>query len=301
MMTAIILAVVAVSAFAYEQYQSSQISVLVLATTTSTYDSGLLDYLMPKFESKYNIDVHMLSLGTGQSIDAAKRGDADLTLVHSKTLELNFTASGYGIHRVGVMYNDFIIIGPTTDPAGISGLTNATEAFKRIADTGAAGNTHFVSRADKSGTNTLELSIWSQLEIAPSNKTQTWYVEAGASMGTVLRMTNEKKAYTLTDRATWGTYESQLTNLMLLVQSDKTLLNPYSIILVNPEKWSQRNYKGALAFAKYMISEEGQTVIASFTKYGKALFIPMARNVTLASSLGFPNQQQELAWYDLQP
>ncbi len=301
MMTAIILAVVAVSAFAYEQYQSSQISVLVLATTTSTYDSGLLDYLMPKFESKYNIDVHMLSLGTGQSIDAAKRGDADLTLVHSKTLELNFTASGYGIHRVGVMYNDFIIIGPTTDPAGISGLTNATEAFKRIADTGAAGNTHFVSRADKSGTNTLELSIWSQLEMAPSNKTQTWYVEAGASMGTVLRMTNEKKAYTLTDRATWGTYESQLTNLMLLVQSDKTLLNPYSIILVNPEKWSQRNYKGALAFAKYMISEEGQTVIASFTKYGKALFIPMARNVTLASSLGFPNQQQELAWYDLQP
>ncbi len=301
MMTAIILAVVAVSAFAYEQYQSSQISVLVLATTTSTYDSGLLDYLMPKFESKYNIDVHMLSLGTGQSIDAAKRGDADLTLVHSKTLELNFTASGYGIHRVGVMYNDFIIIGPTTDPAGISGLTNATEAFKRIADTGAAGTTHFVSRADKSGTNTLELSIWSQLEMAPSNKTQTWYVEAGASMGTVLRMTNEKKAYTLTDRATWGTYESQLTNLMLLVQSDKTLLNPYSIILVNPEKWSQRNYKGALAFAKYMISEEGQTVIASFTKYGKALFIPMARNVTLASSLGFPNQQQELAWYDLQP
>ncbi len=301
MMTAIILAVVAVSAFAYEQYQSSQISVLVLATTTSTYDSGLLDYLMPKFESKYNIDVHMLSLGTGQSIDAAKRGDADLTLVHSKTLELNFTASGYGIHRVGVMYNDFIIIGPTTDPAGISGLTNATEAFKRIADTGAAGNTHFVSRADKSGTNTLELSIWSQLEMAPSNKTQTWYVEAGASMGTVLRMTNEKKAYTLTDRATWGTYESQLTNLMLFVQSDKTLLNPYSIILVNPEKWSQRNYKGALAFAKYMISEEGQTVIASFTKYGKALFIPMARNVTLASSLGFPNQQQELAWYDLQP
>ncbi len=300
-MTAIILAAVAVSAFAYEQYQSSQISVLVLATTTSTYDSGLLDYLMPKFESKYNIDVHMLSLGTGQSIDAAKRGDADLTLVHSKTLELNFTASGYGIHRVGVMYNDFIIIGPTTDPAGISGLTNATEAFKRIADTGAAGNTHFVSRADKSGTNTLELSIWSQLEMAPSNKTQTWYVEAGASMGTVLRMTNEKKAYTLTDRATWGTYESQLTNLMLLVQSDKTLLNPYSIILVNPEKWSQRNYKGALAFAKYMISEEGQTVIASFTKYGKALFIPMARNVTLASSLGFPNQQQELAWYDLQP
>jgi len=290
-----------VSVFAYEQYLSSQKSVIVLATTTSTYDSGLLDYLMPKFESKYNVEVHVLSLGTGQAIDTAKRGDADLTLVHSKTLELNFIDSGYGIHRVGVMYNDFVIIGPTDDPAGINGLTNATEAFKRIANTGEAGNTQFVSRADKSGTNTLELKIWNQLKMTPSNKTQTWYIEAGASMGTVLRMTNEKKAYTLTDRATWVTYESQLTNMIVLVQSDKTLLNPYAIILVNPDKWPQRNYKGALTFAKYMISEEGQNVIASFTKEGKTLFIPIARNVTLANSLGFPNQQQELAWYDSQP
>lgn len=298
--TVIIVAVILVSVFAYEQYLGSQKSVLVLATTTSTYDSGLLDYLIPKFESKYNVEVRILSLGTGQAIDTAKRGDADLTLVHSKKLELNFTDSGYGIHRVGVMYNDYIIIGPTNDPAETNGLTNATEAFKRIANTGAAGNTQFVSRADKSGTNTLELSIWSQLKITPSNKTQTWYVEAGASMGTVLRMTDEKKAYTLTDRATWVTYESQLTNMVVLVQSDKTLLNPYAIILVNPDKWPQRNYKGALTFARYMISEEGQTVIASYTKEAKTLFIPIARNVTMADSLGFPNQQQELAWYDSQ-
>jgi len=296
----IILAVALVSVLAYEQYLGSQKSVIVLATTTSTVDSGLLDYLIPRFENKCNVEVHVLSLGTGEAIETAKRGDADLTLVHSKTLELNFTDSGYGIHRVGIMYNDFIIIGPTDDPAGINGLTNATEAFKRIASTGEAGNTRFISRADKSGTCTLELKIWSQLKMTPSNKTLAWYVEAGAGMGTVLRMTNEMKAYTLTDRATWVTYESQLTNMVVLVQSDKALLNPYAIILVNPDKWPQRNHKGALTFAKYMISEGGQTEIAGYTKEGKMLFIPIARNVTLANSLGFPNQQQELAWYDSQ-
>jgi len=297
-----VMAVVLVSIFAYEAYQISTVrSVLVLSTTTSTVDSGLLDYLLPQFESKYKIDVQYLSLGTGQAIDTAKRGDADLVLVHSKTQELNFTASGYGIHRVGVMYNDFIIIGPANDPAGTNGLTNATEAFRRIANAGAAGNAEFVSRADKSGTNTLELSIWSNLKMKPSNKTQSWYVEAGASMGTVLRMTNEKKGYTLTDRATWLSFKSQLTNMVVLVQSDKILLNPYAIILVNPDTWPQRNYKGALTFAKWMISEEGQNMIANYTKEGQTLFISIARNVTMANSLGFPDQQQELAWYDSQP
>jgi len=297
-----VMAVVLVSIFAYEAYQISTVrSVLVLSTTTSTVDSGLLDYLLPQFESKYKIDVQYLSLGTGQAIDTAKRGDADLVLVHSKTQELNFTASGYGIHRVGVMYNDFIIIGPANDPAGTNGLTNATEAFRRIANAGAAGNAEFVSRADKSGTNTLELSIWSNLKMKPSNKTQSWYVEAGASMGTVLRMTNEKKGYTLTDRATWLSFKSQLTNMVVLVQSDKILLNPYAIILVNPDKWPQRNYKDALTFAKWMISEEGQNMIANYNKEGQTLFISIARNVTMANSLGFPDQQQELAWYDSQP
>ena len=135
----------------------------------------------------------------------------------------------------------------------------------------------------------------------PSNKTQSWYVEAGASMGTVLRMTNEKKGYTLTDRATWLSFKSQLTNMAVLVQSDKILLNPYAIILVNPDKWPQRNYKDALTFAKWMISEEGQNMIANYNKEGQTLFISIARNVTMANSLGFPDQQQELAWYDSQP
>lgn len=295
----IILAVFAVSAFSYE-YLNSQKSVIFLATTTSTYDSGLLDYVIPQFESKYKAEVHIISVGTGQAIETAKRGDADLVLVHSKKLELDFVNSTYGIHRLGLMYNDFIVIGPTSDPAGIIDLSNATEAFKRIADRGAEGNAVFISRADKSGTNTLELSIWNKLGMTPSNKTQEWYLEAGAGMGTVLRMSDEKGAYTLTDRATWLSFKSQLPNMAVLVQNDKILLNPYAVILVNPDKYPQRNYEGALTLAKYLASEEGQNLIGDFTKEGQTMFTPIARNIEKAKSLGFPDQQNELAWYDAQ-
>lgn len=295
----IILAVFAVSAFAYE-YLNSQKPVIFLATTTSTYDSGLLDYLIPQFESEYKAEVHIIPVGTGQAIETAKRGDADLVLVHSKKLELDFINSTYGIHRLGVMYNDFIIIGPTSDPAGTNGLSNATDAFKRIADRGAEGNAIFISRADKSGTNTLELSIWSKLGMTPSNKTEEWYLEAGAGMGTVLRMSDEKGAYTLTDRATWLSFKSQLPNMAVLVQNDKILLNPYAVILVNPDKYPQRNYMGALTLAKYLASEGGQNLIGGFAKEGQTLFTPIARNIEKARSLGFPDQQNELAWYDAQ-
>jgi tungstate transport system substrate-binding protein len=296
----VILIVAVVSVFAYEQYLNSQKSIILLATTTSTYDSGLLDYLMPEFESKYNAEVHIISVGTGEAIEIAKRGDADLVLVHSKKLELEFINSTYGIHRVGVMYNDFLIIGPVSDPAGINDLTNATEAFKRISDIGAQGNAEFISRADKSGTNTLELSIWSRLGMAPSNETQAWYLEAGASMGTVLRMSNEKGAYALTDRATWTSYKNDLTHMAVLVEGDKILLNPYAVILVNPEKYSQRNYKGALMLAQFLISEDGQTLIGGFVKDGEVLFNPIARNLESAQNLGFPDQENELVWYDAQ-
>jgi len=296
----IILAIAAMSGTVYDSYLNTQKPVIVLATTTSTYDSGLLDYLMPQFESKYDISVRIISVGTGQAIAIAKNGSADLVLVHSKKYELDFINSTYGIHRVGVMYNDFIVIGPASDPAGINGLTNATEAFRRIAEAGDAGKATFISRADKSGTNTFELGVWSKLGITPSNKSQGWYLEAGASMGTVLQMTNEKKAYTLTDRATWIAKRNQLTNLMILVQNDKVLLNPYAVILVNPDKWSQRNYKEALTLAKFMISEEGQTLISNFKKEGETLFTPIARNFDKANSLGFPTQEQEVTWYDAQ-
>ncbi len=296
----LILAVAVVSVLAYEQYQNSRRSFVVLATTTSTYDSGLLDYLTPQFQNRHDIEVQIISVGTGQAIAIAKNGSADLVLVHSKKLELEFVNSTYGIHRVGVMYNDFIVIGPSDDPAGIYGLLNATEAFQRIAEKGDAGNATFISRADKSGTNTLELSIWNQLGLAPSSKTQDWYLEAGASMGTVLRMTDEMKAYTLTDRATWLSFKNQLTAMGILVQDDKILLNPYAVILVNPDKCPKRNYKGALTLAKFMISEEGQNLIASFTKDGETLFTPIARNIEKGDTLGFPTQEQEVAWYDEQ-
>jgi len=290
-----------VSVLAYEQYLHSQSSVVVLATTTSTYDSGLLDHLMPVFEGRHGISVHIISVGTGQAIEIAKRGDADLVLVHSKKLELEFVNSTYGVHRVGVMYNDFMIIGPVNDPSGVDGLTNATEAFKKIADRGAVGSALFISRADKSGTNMLELSIWSKLGMPPSNTTQAWYLEASAGMGTVLRMANEKEAYTLTDRATWLSFRTQLTKTAVLVQGDKILLNPYALILVNPEKHPLRNREGAVTLAKFMISEEGQDLIADFTREGETLFTPFARSFEEAESLGFPDQEQEVAWYDAQP
>jgi len=296
----LILAVAIASSFLAYRYwpQPPQKTVLVLSTTTSTFDTGLLDYLLPIFQKEYNVEVRVLSKGTGESIEIAKRGDADVVLVHARTLEEAFLNDGYGVHRVGVMYNDFIIIGPKEDPAEISGTKNATYAFQRILKAGKGGSAAFISRADKSGTNVKELSIWSLVGVKPSNKTSTWYLEAGAGMGTVLRMTNEKKAYTLTDRATWLAFKDQLTNLTVMTEGDKILLNPYSVIPVNHEKFLQRNYKMAVTFAKFLISHEGQDLIASYKKGGETLFVPIARNDTRAHELGFPNQEQEVAWYD---
>lgn len=271
---------------------------LTLSTTTSTYDTGLLDYLLPYFERQYNVKVKVLSLGTGQAIQVAQRGDADVVLVHSITLELPFVNAGYGVHRVGVMYNDFIIIGPKADPAGIAGTTNTSYAFRRILITATAGNATFISRADNSGTNVKELDIWASIGIEPSNKTYSWYLAAGAGMGTVLRMTNEKKAYTLTDRGTWLSFRDQLTNLEVMTEGDKILLNPYAVIPVNDTKFPQRNYRMAVSFAKFLISTDGQQLIANYQRANQSLFIPIARNYTAAHSLGFPTQEQEVAWYD---
>ncbi len=187
---------------------------LLLATTTSTYESGLLDFLIPMSERKLNVKVLTISVGTGQAIEIAKRGDADAVLVHSKELEETFVREGYGIHRIGVMYNDFVIIGPNSDPARIKNVANSTEAFRRIAEAGSGGKAFFISRADKSGTHLLEMNIWSQLSIQPSSQ-DGWYLEAGASMSTVLSMSNEKQAYTLVDRGTWLSKKSELSTPVL--------------------------------------------------------------------------------------
>lgn len=291
---------IAGASLAYIYLQPPPKQQLILSTTTSTFDTGLLDYMTPVFEKRYNAQVKILSKGTGESIEIAKRGDADVVLVHARELEEPFVNEGYGVHRVGVMYNDYVIIGPTGDPAGIRGSTNASLAFQKIANTGAKGAAVFISRADKSGTHTKELSIWTKIGIKPSNRTFPWYLEAGAGMGTVLRMTNEKKAYTLTDRATWLAFKDQLTNLEVLAERDADLLNPYAVIPVNPEKYPQRNYRMALAFAKFLISEEGQRLIADYKKGGETMFFPIARNFSRASELGFPTQEKEIAWYDSQ-
>jgi len=297
----VILAVLSATVFIAYQYSKPQPrQYLILATTTSTYDSGLLDYLIPIFESKYNTEVRVLPKGTGEAIEIAKRGDADVVLIHAKSLEETFVNQGYGVHRVGVMYNDFIIIGPTTDPAGIKGTTNATQAFAKIMQAGNQGKAIFISRADKSGTNLKELEIWARIGVNLSNRTQSWYLEAGAGMGTVLRMSNEKQAYSLTDRATWISFKDQLQNLAVLVEKDNILLNPYSVIPVNPEKYPQRNFKTAVTFAKFLVSEEGQKLIADFKKNGETLFFQMSRTFGKANQLGFPNQAEEIAWYDSQ-
>jgi tungstate transport system substrate-binding protein len=285
---------------AYVYLQPPPKQQLILSTTTSVFDTGLLDYVVPVFEKNHNAQVKILSKGTGESLEIAKRGDADVVLVHSRELEEPFVNDGYGIHRVGIMYNDYIIIGPRDDPAEIKGSTNASLAFQKISNTGAKGSAVFISRADKSGTNTKELSIWTKIGIKPSNRTFSWYLEAGASMGTVLRMTNEKKAYTLTDRSTWLAFKDQLTNLDVLTEGDADLMNPYSIIQVNPQKYPQRNFKMAVAFAKFLISEEGQKLIAEYKKGGNTLFYSMARDFNTTNQLGFPNQEQEIAWYDSQ-
>jgi len=293
-------ALIAGASLAYIYVQPPPKQQLILSTTTSTFDTGLLDYVIPVFEKKYNVQVKILSKGTGESIEIAKRGDADVVLVHARELEEPFVKEGYGVHRVGVMYNDYVIIGPRDDPAGIRGSTNASLAFQKIANTGAKGAAVFISRADKSGTNTKELSIWTKIGIKPSNRTFSWYLEAGAGMGTVLRMANEKKACTLTDRATWLAFKDQLTNLDVLAEKDPDLLNPYAVIPVNPQKYPQRNYKMALALAKFLISEEGQRLIADYKKGGETLFFSIARNFSRASELGFPTQEKEIAWYDSQ-
>jgi len=209
----------------------SQSEPLLLATTTSTYESGLLDFLIPVFEEKFDVRIYTISIGTGQAIEIAKRGDADVVLVHSRELEEAFVREGYGVHRVGVMYNDFVIIGSRGDPAGIKNVVNATEAFRKIASAGAEGKALFISRADKSGTHVLELKIWSQLGVKPSTSEHAWYLEAGASMATVLRMSNEKQVYTLVDRGTWLSKKKELSTPVLEGFFDAIQL----IVSFNPE------------------------------------------------------------------
>ena len=240
---------------------------LILATTTSTQDSGLLDVLVPAFEKKTGYTVKIVAVGSGEALKMGQEGNADVLLVHSPTAEKTFMDGGYGSERRLVMHNDFVIVGPAADPAGIKGTATAVEAFKKISD----AQSPFISRADKSGTNTMELNIWKKVGITPEG---SWYVESGQGMGATLKIASEKAAYTLSDRATYLANKATLS-LDILVEGDKALLNVYHVIPVNPQKWPKVNAAGAKAFSDYLVSAEGQGLISKYgiEKYGQALFI----------------------------
>jgi tungstate transport system substrate-binding protein len=243
------------------------------ASTTSTQNSGLFDYILPLFEKKTGIKVDVVAVGTGASIEIGKRGDADVVFVHAKDLELKAVAEGFFIDRHDVMYNDFVVIGPSEDPLKIKAVKSVNDAFKKIAATGAL----FVSRGDKSGTHTKELSIWKAVTITPTG--QKWYLEAGQGMERTQRIANEKRAYTLTDRGTWlATKDKDKLDMIIVLEGDPALFNQYGVMAVNPAKHKHVKYKEAMQFVNWLISKEGQQVIASFKDaMGNPLFIPNAR------------------------
>jgi tungstate transport system substrate-binding protein len=251
---------------------------LRLATTTSTADSGLLDYILPMFEKQYNAKVDVVAVGTGQAIEIGSKGDADVLLVHSRKAEDQFVADGFARRRDDVMYNDFIIVGPKSDPAKIMGMATGKEAFQAIMDS----ESPFASRGDKSGTNTKELSIWSSMSITPTAEMK-WYNALGQGMGDTLLFANEQGAYTLTDRGTYLSMQDKLPNLEILVggqnlaeNKDKVLLNPYGVLAVNPDQWPNVNYDLATKFVDWLLSPQTQEVIGGFgaDKFGQPLFYP---------------------------
>lgn len=271
MMTAIIGCGQQEESAAPDQSAQPELKTLKLATTTSTDDSGLLDYLLPEFQKDANYQVEVIAVGTGQAIEMGEAGDVDVLLVHSRAAEDQFVEEGYGVDRRDVMYNDFLIIGPAEDPAGIKGTTDAVAALKAIAEKQAA----FVSRGDDSGTHKKELAIWEKATIEPAGE---WYIEAGQGMGDTFMMANEKKAYTLIDRATYLALKDKY-QLEPMTEGDTALFNPYGVIPLNPDKFPNVDYEGATAFAEWLTSEKGQKMIGEYgvEEFGQALFIPDAK------------------------
>jgi tungstate transport system substrate-binding protein len=246
---------------------------ITCASTTSTQNSGLFDVLLPDFKKATGIDVAVVAVGTGQAIEMARRGDADVLFVHDPDKEAQFVADGFGIARKPVMYNDYIIVGPPADMAKIKGLKDATEAFKKMA----AAGIHFVSRGDKSGTHAMEQKIWKKAGVDPTGKPA--YLEAGQGMESTLRMASEKQFYTLTDRGTWlAVKDKDKLASEIMVEGDPVLFNQYGVIVVNPAKHAHVKVKEATAFADWLTSPTGQKVIGDFKdKNGNQLFTPNAQ------------------------
>jgi tungstate transport system substrate-binding protein len=264
---AIALCVGAVAAYAPAIAEDRSI---VVASTTSTQDSGLFGYLLPIFKAKTGIEVKVIAQGTGQALDTARRGDADVVFVHAKSQEEKFLAEGFGVKRFDVMYNDFVLIGPRSDPAGVKGNDIET-ALKTIQ----AKGTPFVSRGDRSGTHAAELALWKQAGIDIAAGKGPWYREIGQGMGAALNAASGMNGYVLSDRGTWISFKNR-GDLQIVVEGDKRLFNQYGVMLVNPEKYPSVKKELGQAFVDWLISPEGQAAIAGYKIDGEQLFFPDA-------------------------
>jgi tungstate transport system substrate-binding protein len=243
---------------------------IVVASTTSTQDSGLFGYLLPLFKAQTNIEVKVIAQGTGQALDTARRGDADVVFVHAKSQEEKFLAEGFGVKRFDVMYNDFVLIGPNSDPAGVKG-GDIESALKAIQDKAAP----FVSRGDKSGTHSAELALWKQAGIDIAATKGPWYREIGQGMGTALNTAGAMNGYVLSDRGTWISFKNR-GDLEISVEGDRRLFNQYGVMLVNPEKFPSVKKEFGQAFIDWLVSTEGQVAIAGYKIEGQQLFFPNA-------------------------
>jgi tungstate transport system substrate-binding protein len=245
---------------------------LVLATTTSTENSGLLAELLPPFEEANNVTVSVIAVGTGQALQIGRSGDADVLMVHAPALEEEFVADGYGIERVYFMYNDFVVLGPPDDPAGVRNASSVEDAFGRIAENEAV----FISRGDNSGTHVKEQAIWAETGVDPTAASGGWYREVGQGMGAVITLANDQEAYTLSDRGTYLSYVSEI-DLEVVNEGDEMLFNPYGAIVVDPERHPHVQADLAQALVDYIVSAEGQQAIADYRVNGFQLFFPDAR------------------------
>lgn len=245
---------------------------IILQSTTSTANSGLYDYILPMFEDQTGITVNVVAVGTGQAIKNAENGDGDVLLVHARPAEEQFVAEGHGVERFDVMYNDFVIVGPSADAAGIEGMESAVAALEKIGEAGAV----FVSRGDNSGTHKKETALWLATDIDTDEASGTWYRETGSGMGATLNAAVGMGGYTMTDRGTWISFQNKGDH-EILVEGDSELFNQYGIILVNPEKHSNVKAEAGQAFIDWILSDQGQAAIASYTLDGKQLFFPNAK------------------------
>ena len=261
----VLLAVVAMPAVAAERF-------ITVASTTSTENSGLFGFILPKFQQATGIEVRVVAVGTGQAIKNAERGDADVLFVHHQPSEEQFVAQGFGVKRYDVMYNDYVLLGPQTDPAGLKGTKDIVAALSRIAATAAP----FVSRGDDSGTHKLELSLWEAAGIDVKKASGSWYREAGSGMGATLNTASGLDAYTISDRGTWISFKNK-GRLGLVVEGDPRLFNQYGVIPVNPAKHPHVKARDGQAFTDWLISDQGQKAIADFRVEGQQLFFPNAK------------------------